>query len=688
MRCPACGQTIPETVRFCAYCGQEIAAPSPLEGSPRLELVREDGSSAESSFSFRLKMGETATSVVLVAKNGGGGALEATVKSSVPWLEAIDPASGNTLDFIHQAHLPQRFQIRVTPARDPSIGFADRRVGRIEIAYVAGGRRLTHTITVQLEIETLVEKVRRATTWALAVGAVLMAPYTWGVLLGAPPLRMEYWDLRTMAITAAVILIGVGTAGLVAAGRPADPDRAEGRMGLVLVAGLGVFLVGREYLAGEGALPRLEWWLLLGCLPWPLSCGLVRYLFAHRPHLRAYVAAAVTWAVFAVSSGGAYALGVVHVMAGQPATAQDPGARREVKQALAVLGYDLDWQDERWDARAARAWTAFQQDFGVPVREGLTEAGLARLRAVTLHLPHPYPECAITAVQRRLQAAGFSPGAADGRWGERTSGSLRRWQEKAGLAATGELNLASLVRLGVPVVWWLPGQWDGEFNGHPATLFITWEDGGRELAGTLVAGGVRESLAVGVGEGEQIVLRGTGYKRLWGSGRYHLDTLSGRMSADGLILQGTRRDTAGNTGEWSFRKVGGPPPPAWPTGQPAQVAPALCSLLGQWEGEFAGDPALLLVVLGREGGGVCATLIQQGYRERLTVALGSGVEVVLEGTRWESMKGGGSYSLDTLRGRLPEGRVFRGTFEDQAGQKGDWSFRKVGDLTLEPGPGP
>ncbi|MBW2246665.1 MAG: peptidoglycan-binding protein [Deltaproteobacteria bacterium] len=52
-------------------------------------------------------------------------------------------------------------------------------------------------------------------------------------------------------------------------------------------------------------------------------------------------------------------------------------------------------------------------------------------------------------VQQRLQALGYDPGSPDGIWGERTRKALSAYQQAHGLAATGEINPETLLKLRV-----------------------------------------------------------------------------------------------------------------------------------------------------------------------------------------------------------------------------------------------
>jgi len=63
--------------------------------------------------------------------------------------------------------------------------------------------------------------------------------------------------------------------------------------------------------------------------------------------------------------------------------------------------------------------------------------------------PSPYDASTIRSVQRALNDRGYNAGAVDGQWGAATQDAVRRFQQVAGLPATGELNQSTLAALGV-----------------------------------------------------------------------------------------------------------------------------------------------------------------------------------------------------------------------------------------------
>ena len=55
----------------------------------------------------------------------------------------------------------------------------------------------------------------------------------------------------------------------------------------------------------------------------------------------------------------------------------------------------------------------------------------------------------VRRIQRALSQAGYDPGEIDGRWGSRTRAALRNFQEAEGLEATGDVDLSTVIALGL-----------------------------------------------------------------------------------------------------------------------------------------------------------------------------------------------------------------------------------------------
>jgi len=143
-----------------------------IPGIPSLELTMEDSSKPPVLFKQKLKLGNSDTTPVVKAKNGGGGALDVRVDTNAPWLEVVDCQSGSVLKSIEQARLPQRFFIRVATARDKSIKYGAKRTGKVQFYDQKSGNRLRETLTVDLEVETEKERVRQGAIYSLTFGAL------------------------------------------------------------------------------------------------------------------------------------------------------------------------------------------------------------------------------------------------------------------------------------------------------------------------------------------------------------------------------------------------------------------------------------------------------------------------------------------------------------------------------------
>lgn len=63
--------------------------------------------------------------------------------------------------------------------------------------------------------------------------------------------------------------------------------------------------------------------------------------------------------------------------------------------------------------------------------------------------PSPYDAATIRSVQQALNDRGYNAGPVDGNYGTATQDAVRRFQQTAGLPATGELGRPTLTALGV-----------------------------------------------------------------------------------------------------------------------------------------------------------------------------------------------------------------------------------------------
>ncbi len=152
----------------------------------------------------------------------------------------------------------------------------------------------------------------------------------------------------------------------------------------------------------------------------------------------------------------------------------DPALVRDIQTALAQHGFYNGEIDGLYGAGTRAALESYQRMAGEEVGTGPTPAVLARIQLSTLEAPPlppgdprgqqasletapeapaaPAQEAAgaadtvpesdpkVAAVQRVLADLGYAPGPIDGRWGNATSGAIRRFEQDRGMEVTGELG--------------------------------------------------------------------------------------------------------------------------------------------------------------------------------------------------------------------------------------------------------
>jgi len=137
------------------------------EGAPKLEIVDESGKEKR-RFEFKdMKLGDT-SSVTVIAKNGGGGTLDAKIVMSCPWL-IVDT------DRIHQSKLPQHITITVDPKkhqRENCLGGHDK--GVIEITYPEASKpeKIYVDFSIEIEKEALIRFSKFLTVGGLILGGL------------------------------------------------------------------------------------------------------------------------------------------------------------------------------------------------------------------------------------------------------------------------------------------------------------------------------------------------------------------------------------------------------------------------------------------------------------------------------------------------------------------------------------
>ena len=138
------------------------------EGDPKLEIEDESGKERR-NYEFKdMRLGTT-QSVTVLAKNGGGGTLDAKIKTSHPWL-IVDT------DKIHQSKLPQYITITVDPKKNPKKNtFGGKDTGEIKINDKNGGD--PYIVYIAYNIEEDVKDLKRfrqgVTIGGLVLGFIL-----------------------------------------------------------------------------------------------------------------------------------------------------------------------------------------------------------------------------------------------------------------------------------------------------------------------------------------------------------------------------------------------------------------------------------------------------------------------------------------------------------------------------------
>ena len=80
---------------------------------------------------------------------------------------------------------------------------------------------------------------------------------------------------------------------------------------------------------------------------------------------------------------------------------------------------------------------------------GYPRSGSTNERTVTTAPQGAYDSATVRAVQQALNSRGYNAGPVDGQYGASTQDAVRRFQQFAGLPATGELTPSTLSALGV-----------------------------------------------------------------------------------------------------------------------------------------------------------------------------------------------------------------------------------------------
>ncbi len=137
-----------------------------VKGTPRIEITDENGREKK-EFEFKgIRLWAT-PSISLTVRNGGGGILDAGVRTSHQWL-LVDT------NRIHQSKLPQKITITVNPKRDKKKNyFGSKGKGFVEISFRKGSYTERERIYVRFSVELPQRALRRFRLGALPTFAII-----------------------------------------------------------------------------------------------------------------------------------------------------------------------------------------------------------------------------------------------------------------------------------------------------------------------------------------------------------------------------------------------------------------------------------------------------------------------------------------------------------------------------------
>ncbi len=122
----------------------------------------------------------------------------------------------------------------------------------------------------------------------------------------------------------------------------------------------------------------------------------------------------------------------------------------EVQALLKLYGYSVGRPDGILGGQTRKAIIQFQRDNNLEVTRYVDKATWDRLNYFRrLGLVTPDIQINVKLVQQILNAAGFPCGSPDGKWGERTAQSVKRFQKQKKLKPDGKIGLKTLKALSV-----------------------------------------------------------------------------------------------------------------------------------------------------------------------------------------------------------------------------------------------
>lgn len=145
----------------------------------------------------------TTPSVSLIIKNGGGGILDANVRTSHLWLSA-------DTDRVHQSRLPQKITITVDPKKDKKKNyFGSKGKGFVEISFQKGSRTESERIYVRFNVELPQKALRRFGLGTMPAFAIIGGAI--GLVSGAYLLLLQaIVEHLTSLLFAGVSLVAAG----------------------------------------------------------------------------------------------------------------------------------------------------------------------------------------------------------------------------------------------------------------------------------------------------------------------------------------------------------------------------------------------------------------------------------------------------------------------------------------------
>lgn len=177
---------------------KQPASPKPIittKGQPVLEIV----GLSQSPIPFHdVKIGSS-DSTSFTVKNGGGGSLDAIVRSNAKWL-TVSPTK------IHQSHLPQLVTLKVDPSLDfrCKLGFSEQ--SSLSLTYNSNGNKITKNIKVELIMEGHEKLVGRLSGISTAIAAGISGLYLFYLF---NTMRFSGWPLFGMIISLFLFIRGL-----------------------------------------------------------------------------------------------------------------------------------------------------------------------------------------------------------------------------------------------------------------------------------------------------------------------------------------------------------------------------------------------------------------------------------------------------------------------------------------------